>query len=106
MTLASPLCDKLSCPSVGEAGSARLRLRDDLVFQPEIVGETSTYTIEDPLRGKYFHVGLREYSFLALLDGQTSIAEAVAIGARSHAADALAEHEALTLCRWLIPIIK
>jgi putative peptide zinc metalloprotease protein len=89
-------------PSVGDAISARLRLRDDLVFQPEINGEMPGYTIEDPMRGKYFRVGLREYGFIALLDGRSTIAEAVAICAKTLRSSALAEYEALAVCRWLL----
>ncbi len=85
---------------VREPITAMLKLREDLVFTPDLARDRPGYTIEDPLRGKFFHVGTREFTFLVQLDGRRSIAEAVGHASVSLGPQALSEHEALALCQW------
>ena len=77
-----------------------LRLREDLVVMPELTGGPPGYTVEDPLRGKFFRMGVPEYTFLAQLDGRRSIAEAVGQAAVKLGPQSLSEREALALCHW------
>jgi putative peptide zinc metalloprotease protein len=84
-----------------EPSTAALQLRDDLVFTPDVAHEPPHYTIEDPLRGKFYRVGMSEFTLISLLDGRRSVAEAVGLAAQRLGERALAEHEALALCRWL-----
>ena len=85
---------------VREPITATLKLREDLVFTPDLADERPRYTVEDPLRGKFFSVGIPEYTFLIQLDGRRSIAEAVGCAAVRLGPHALSEHEALALCHW------
>ncbi len=85
---------------VREPITATLKLRDDLVFTPDLASDRPGYTVEDPLRGKFFRVGMPEYTFLVQLDGRRSIAEAVGQAAVRLGPQALSEHEALALCHW------
>jgi putative peptide zinc metalloprotease protein len=89
-------------PHVREPSTAVVALRDGLVFTPDVSRDPPGYTIEDPLRGKFYRVGVPEYTVLSLLDGRVSIAEAVGVAAVKLGAQALAEHEALALVRWLL----
>ncbi len=91
-----------SDPNVREVLAAVVALRDDLAFTPDISREPAGYTIEDRLRGKYYRVGISEYTFLSLLDGRTSIAEALGVAAGKLGPHALAEHEVLAMCRWAL----
>ena len=54
----------------------RLRpaLRGDLVFTP-CGGGIPYYRVEDPLRGKFYRVGLAEYALISLLDGRRTLEE-------------------------------
>ena len=66
--------------SVRDPAIARLKLREDLVISPDISGGTRCYAIEDPLRSKFYLVGIPEFTFISLLDGRTSIAGALELG--------------------------
>ncbi len=85
---------------VREPIAARLKLRDDLIFSPDLERDRPGYTIEDSLRGKFFRVGMPEYTLLMQLDGQRSITEAVGRAAVRLGSQALSESEALALCHW------
>jgi putative peptide zinc metalloprotease protein len=85
---------------VREPITATLKLREDLVFVADLTRDRPGYTVEDPLRGKFFRVGMPEYTVLVQLDGRRSIAEAVGRAAARLGPQALSEHEALALCHW------
>lgn len=82
--------------------SAVVRLRADLIIQPQPGGQQPGYLIEDPLRGRFFHVGLAEFTVLSLLDAQHSIGDVLALAARSLGSQALGEQEVLAICRWVV----
>ncbi len=88
--------------SVRDPMTASPRMRDDLVVTPDISNVTPSYVIEDPLRGKFYRVGVPEFTFMSLLDGRASIAAALGTAAGQLGRRALAEHEALALCHWLL----
>ncbi len=88
--------------NVREPSSATIKFRDELEWTPDLSGDQPGYTIEVPLRGKYFRVGFPEFAFLSQLDGQSSIAEAVGRAAVQLGHQALNEHDALALCRWAL----
>ena len=88
--------------SVRDPAIARLKLREDLVISPDISGGTRCYAIEDPLRSKFYLVGIPEFTFISLLDGRTSIAGALSSAAQQLGPQALLEHEALAICQWLL----
>ena len=90
-----------SC-SVRDPFTAALKLRDDLVITPDISGDTHCYAIEDPLRSKFYRVGVSEFTFISLLDGRRSVAVALSLAAKQSGQQALGEQEGLAICRWLL----
>jgi len=88
--------------AVREPTNTLLALRGDLRFTPELSADRPYYVIEDPLRGKFYRVGVPEFTFLSLLDGKTTVARALGAAASQLGPLALAESEALGVCRWLV----
>jgi putative peptide zinc metalloprotease protein len=85
-----------------ELSRSRPQLRSDLIFTPRPGGDHKVYLIEDRLYGRYYHIGYPEYVFISLLDGKTSIAEALSQSARILPNDALSEQEAMVIGEWLL----
>ena len=61
-----------------ELNGVRLLLADRLRFSLQSWSGGLSYVIEDPQNGTYFRIGTTEYTFLSLLDGRTTVAEAMA----------------------------
>lgn len=80
----------------------RLRLRPDLVFRPERSGDGVWYRVECREQRRFFRIGLAEYTFVSLLDGATTPAEAISLTAREMAQDAFSEDQAVTILVWLL----
>jgi putative peptide zinc metalloprotease protein len=80
----------------------RLRLQDELIFTPQHDGDSTVYHVEYPQFSKFFRIGYAEYIFVSLLDGHTSVAEALSLTARALGPDAFSEQEATAICSWLI----
>ena len=53
---------------IRDLGRTRITLRDDLLFTPRRDGGTVFYVVEDPVRARFYRVGLAEYTFLSMLD--------------------------------------
>ena len=85
-----------------ELAGIKLRLRDDLGISVREFGGEATYVIEDELASKFFRVGSAEYTFLSLLNGEATFADALGHTASVMKSDALSESEAASLCRWLV----
>lgn len=79
-----------------------LKLRDDLTFSVREYGGAFVYCIEDELKSRFYRVGLAEYTFLSLLDGRRTFADALGQTATVARQDALTESDAAALCRWLV----
>lgn len=79
-----------------------LKLRDDLTFSVREYGGSIVYTIEDEMKSRFYRVGLAEYTFLSLLDGRRTFADALGQTATVSRQDALTESDAASLCRWLV----
>ena len=79
-----------------------LKLRDDLTFSVREYGGEQVYVIEDELKSRFYRVGLSEYTFLSLLDGRRTFADALGQTASVMKDSALNESEAASLCRWLV----
>jgi putative peptide zinc metalloprotease protein len=87
---------------VREIGSTRLELRGDLIFTPQTSGNQPYYMVEDPLNSRFFRLGHSEYAFVSLLDGGTTIHEALTHLSTVMPNHRLRESDAAGLCRWLI----
>ncbi len=88
--------------SVRELGLTRLRLRGDLVFTPRTSGGETYYMVEDPLNSRFFRLGHAEYTLVSLLNGRTSIQEALSRLSTVMPHHRLSEADAGGLCRWLV----
>lgn len=81
---------------------ARPRLRRDVAFTFHQRNGKPVYVLEDLVNRRYFQFGLPEYQFLRSLDGDVTVAEAVARSASGLGARAISSDYALTLVRWLV----
>ncbi|MCS7467588.1 hypothetical protein NZK35_13120 [Stieleria sp. ICT_E10.1] len=77
-------------------------VRDDVRVSVQVYGGRTCYLIEDVLCSKFYRLGLAEYTFVSLLDGQTTIADAIGQTAEICGSDGLDEREVATLCKWLL----
>ena len=85
-----------------EFSQARLKLKDALRFTMRQTGGAVEYLVEDEVTGRFFRVGLAQYTFLTMLDGRRTVSTAMMKSAtilREHAID---EMEAANLCKWAI----
>ena len=80
----------------------RPKIRVDLRVTVQVYGGQTCYVIEDVLCSRFFRLGIAEYTFVSLLDGQTTIAGAISQTAVICGSAALDEREAATLCKWLL----
>lgn len=85
-----------------ELTEARLELKNGLRFLIQRSRHGDWYMIEDESRGTFFRIGPAEYTFLSMLDGETTMATAMAQTCSLMGASALTENEAIQLCKWLI----
>ncbi len=88
--------------STVELANTKLLLRSDLSFHLQEYQGQPCYLIEDELHSKYYRVGPAEYNFLSLLDGGTTISQAVAQTASSMGQLAIKHSDAISICKWLI----
>ena len=85
-----------------EFSQARLKLKDSLRFTMRQGGDAVHFLVEDEVTGRFFRVGLPQYTFLSMMDGQRTVSTALMKTAtllREHAID---ESEAANLCKWAI----
>lgn len=85
-----------------DLGTMVLVLRPDLVFTPRYIGGEPSYIVEDRANSKYFNIGIPEYTFVSCFDGKTTVATALSLTAQTIPSGGLSEHDAATVCRWLI----
>ena len=102
--------------STFELAEVRVRLRKDLRWvrhetagtgeRDAITGKaaerTESFIVEDDTTGRFYRVGRREYALLSLLDGRTTVSQAVARLSSTMGKEALSEEDAATICRWAI----
>ncbi len=88
--------------SVLDPANATITLRPDLKFTPSEFDGEACYLVEDPLRGKFFRIGSDEFALISLLDGNRTIAQAIAISAETLKERAFVENEAMSVCHWLL----
>ena len=88
--------------STRELLHTRICLRADLTFIPRRGRWKEWYQIEARQSGRFFRVGVTEYAFLSLLDGNTTIGEAVSLTARRFGPDAFSEDQATSIVVWLL----
>ena len=88
--------------AIHELGRLKLLLRANLRFVPQTIGADTFYVIEDPVNSRFYRVGVAEYAFISLLDGQTEVGDALRIAAGVCPNLSLSEQEAGSICKWLV----
>lgn len=78
------------------------KLRSDLRWNFQEVRGADTYLLEDPLQGRFFRLGRKEYEFACQLDGTRTVASLVGSMAKRDGASALDPEEAVALVRQLV----
>lgn len=85
-----------------EFSQARLRLKDNLRFTMRQSGGGVTYLVEDEVTGRFFRLGLAQYTFLTMLDGKRNVSTALMKTATLLRENAIDETEAATFSKWAI----
>ena len=88
--------------TIEEPLNSVVRLRTDLRITQREFGGLPCYVIEDPLRAKFFRVGVPEFTFVKLLDGTRTVRTAIRDAAGQLRELAFSECQALGICRWLL----
>ena len=83
-------------------GQAKLKSRDSLRFTMRQTAGDVTYIVENEATAKFFQIGLPQYTFLSLLNGHRTVAQALMQTATILRINALDEQEAANLCKWAI----
>lgn len=76
-------------------------LRSELKFNTRSENGKPFVVIEDPVRSKYFQVGVEEYDFIAALDGKKAASQIVEELERLDG-DSVTSEQAITICQWLV----
>ena len=88
--------------STVEISNVAPALRSDLSFTLQQHGEQICYLVEDEKNSRFYRIGIPEYTFISLLDGTTTIREAMAHTAAILGKDAFSERDAASICKWLV----
>lgn len=81
---------------------AKLKAKDSLRFTMRRSGGEIWYMVEDEIAGKFFQIGLPQYTLLSLLNGKRTVNDAMMKTATLLRQNALDEQEAANLCKWTI----
>ena len=79
-----------------------LRLRHGIEFEIRESASEVHCLITDEVKGEYYQVGLPEYALISLLDGRTSLHQAVSACASRLGDDAIDRQEAISIFHWLV----
>lgn len=85
-----------------EFSQARLKLKDSLRFTMRQSGDAVHFLVEDEVTGRFFRVGMPQYTFLSMMDGQRTVSTALMKTATLLRENAIDESEAANLCKWAI----
>ncbi|NUQ65353.1 MAG: HlyD family efflux transporter periplasmic adaptor subunit [Pirellulales bacterium] len=87
---------------VADLLESRLAFRGDLRCSLHELDGKSCYVVEDPVSSQFFRFGMREWTFVALLDGKNRVREAMELAAEVLGPDRLAPADVLRLSQWLL----
>ncbi len=87
---------------VRDVSNILVTLRPDLIVSPRQDGGDKYYVVQDPLTSKFFRVGVTEYAFASLLDGRTSIQQALRLLSNAMPNHPLSPQDAAGICHWLL----
>ena len=81
--------------------SSKFSLRSELKFDTRSEKGKPFVVIEDPVRSKFFQVGVDEFDFISSLDGQKTAGDIVN-ELHGVAEEKLTPEQAVTICQWLV----
>ena len=87
-----------------DLGQTRLQLIEGLTFSIQQGKRQTWYLIEVESRNQFFKIGEAEYTFLSMLDGQTTLSTALATTCTLIGFDTFTENDAIQFCKWLIDV--
>jgi len=79
-----------------------LKLREELIFTLQTGNGQEYYTLNDPLHSHYFRIGPAEYTFLTLLNGQSTVQETYSRMSTAMPFHSLTKNDIVSLCQWAI----
>ncbi|MGW8256302.1 MAG: hypothetical protein ACWGMZ_02330, partial [Thermoguttaceae bacterium] len=79
-----------------------LALREDLHVSVQYYQGQACYLLEDPQEVQFYRLGIAEGTFISMLDGHTSLDEALRRSAATFGKDAFSEQEAMQIVHWLL----
>ena len=85
-----------------EFGQARLKIRNGLRFTMRQTAGDTWYVVEDEGTGKFFRIGVPQYTFLSMLNGRRTVNSALMRTASLLKKHALDEDEIARICKWAI----
>lgn len=85
-----------------EFGQARLMTRSGLRFTMRETAGDKWYIVEDEATGKFYRIGVPQYMFLSMLNGERTVNSALMRTASLLKKDALDEQEVANICKWAI----
>ncbi len=85
-----------------EFGQARLKTRAGLRFAMRQTADDIWYIVEDEATGKFFRIGVPQYTFLSMLNGRRTVNDALMRMATLLKKSALDEREIANICKWAI----
>ncbi|HBL43675.1 MAG TPA: hypothetical protein DDZ90_09815, partial [Planctomycetaceae bacterium] len=88
--------------SICDIFSSRLKLREELIFTLQTENRQEYYILNDPLHSRYFRVGVTEYAFLKLLDGQSTVQDSYSRMSTEMPFHHLTSDDIVSLCQWAL----
>ncbi len=85
-----------------DLANLRLKLRGGLGFELQEHGESRCYVVHDETSSNYYQIGIPEYAFLSVLDGKSSLQEAIEATAGQLGNNALTVRDAVRISHWLL----
>lgn len=85
-----------------DLANLRLKLRAGLDFELQEHGGAPCYVIFDETSSNYFQIGVPEYAFLSVLDGNTTLQQAIQETSTRLGDDALTIRDAVRIGHWLL----
>ena len=85
-----------------EFGQSRLKIRNGLRFAMRQTAGDTWYVVEDEATGSFYRIGVPQYTFLSMLNGQRTVNAALTKTATLLKKHALDEREIAGICKWAI----
>ena len=85
-----------------ELANLRLKLRSDLDFDFQEQGKDGCYVVLDETSSGYFQIGIPEYALLSMMDGGTTLQEAVQETSHRLGDEALTVRDAVRITHWAL----